>query len=98
MAIRDVKEFAHLSQEDVEALGREFRAKGVNVALGPVVGPLGRVVTGGRNWEGFAADPYLCGALAYETVQGVQEQGVITSTKVCCLFGYIRAEKEHKKK
>ncbi len=24
MAIRDVKEFAHLSQEDVEALGREF--------------------------------------------------------------------------
>ncbi len=30
----------------------EFRRKGVNVALGPVVGPLGRIATGGRNWEG----------------------------------------------
>jgi len=25
----------------------------VTVALGPVVGPLGRVALGGRNWEGF---------------------------------------------
>ncbi len=30
----------------------EFRTKGVNVALGPVIGPLGRVAEGGRNWEG----------------------------------------------
>lgn len=30
----------------------EFRTKGVNVALGPVVGPLGRIAEGGRNWEG----------------------------------------------
>ena len=63
-------------------LGGEFRAKGVNVALGPVVGPLGRVAEGGRNWEGFSNDPYLCGALAYQTVTGIQSQGVITSTKV----------------
>ena len=33
-------------------MGREFRTKGVNIALGPVVGPLGRVAEGGRNWEG----------------------------------------------
>jgi hypothetical protein len=33
-------------------MAQEFRAKGVNIALGPVVGPLGRVATGGRNWEG----------------------------------------------
>jgi len=33
-------------------MGGEFKKKGVNVLLGPVVGPLGRVVTGGRNWEG----------------------------------------------
>ena len=33
-------------------MGAEFKKKGVNVLLGPVVGPLGRVVTGGRNWEG----------------------------------------------
>jgi beta-glucosidase len=31
----------------------EFKAKGVQVALGPVVGPLGRVAVGGRNWEGL---------------------------------------------
>lgn len=28
----------------------------VNVALGPVVGPLGRVARGGRNWENYADD------------------------------------------
>lgn len=33
-------------------MGGEFRKKGVQVALGPVVGPLGRMASGGRNWEG----------------------------------------------
>lgn len=33
-------------------MGGEFKRKGVNMLLGPVVGPLGRVVEGGRNWEG----------------------------------------------
>ena len=33
-------------------MGHEFRAKGINVMLGPVVGPMGRVLTNGRNWEG----------------------------------------------
>jgi beta-glucosidase len=33
----------------------EFKAKGVQVALGPVVGPLGRIASGGRNWEGLSA-------------------------------------------
>lgn len=63
-------------------MGAEFRRKGVNLLLGPVVGPLGRVVEGGRNWEGFSTDPYLTGALAYETVIGVQSSGVGASTKV----------------
>ena len=31
----------------------EFKRKGVQVPLGPVVGPLGRIATGGRNWEGM---------------------------------------------
>ncbi|KAI1344859.1 glycoside hydrolase family 3 protein [Xylariaceae sp. FL0016] len=70
-----------LTRSRAEKMGAEFRSKGANMALGPVVGPLGRTVRGGRNWEGFAVDPYLCGALAYETVIGVQSQGVITSTK-----------------
>lgn len=36
-------------------MGAEFQRKGVNVALGPVVGPIGRIAEGGRNWEGFGA-------------------------------------------
>jgi hypothetical protein len=30
-------------------MGREFRKKGVHVALGPVVGPIGRIATGGKH-------------------------------------------------
>lgn len=60
----------------------EFKKKGVNVLLGPVVGPAWRVTLSGRNWEGFAADPYLSGSLAAQSVIGIQGQGVITSTKV----------------
>ncbi|KAH8774203.1 beta-glucosidase-related glycosidase [Hyaloscypha finlandica] len=63
------------------AMGGEFRSKGINIVLGPVVGPLGRVSQGGRNWEGFSNDPYLSGSLVFETVRGTQDNGVITSTK-----------------
>ncbi|RMZ76663.1 hypothetical protein DV738_g4783, partial [Chaetothyriales sp. CBS 135597] len=62
-------------------LGGEFRAKGVNVALGPVVGPIGRVALNGRNWEGFSTDPYLSGILSQESVIGIQSRGVIACTK-----------------
>ncbi|KAK0375432.1 beta-glucosidase [Colletotrichum limetticola] len=62
-------------------LGGEFRTKGVNVALGPAVGPLGRIARGGRNWEVFSNDPYLCGSLAAETITGIQGQGVMVSVK-----------------
>lgn len=60
----------------------EFHRKGVPVALAPaVIGPLGRVAQGGRNWEGFSNDPYLAGVLAADTVRGAQEQGVIACSK-----------------
>ncbi|KUL85045.1 hypothetical protein ZTR_07775 [Talaromyces verruculosus] len=62
-------------------MGKEFRKKGVNMILGPVVGPLGRVALGGRNWEGFSADPYLSGILVSESVKGLQSQNVATSLK-----------------
>lgn len=35
-----------------DAMGMEYYKKGINVALLPVAGPLGRVARGGRNWEG----------------------------------------------
>ncbi|KAG5773359.1 hypothetical protein H9Q73_012140 [Fusarium xylarioides] len=59
----------------------EFKAKGVNVLLGPVASPLGRVVREGGNWEGFAVDPYRSGVLTSETVTAIQKAGVIASTK-----------------
>jgi beta-glucosidase len=62
-------------------MGMEFRLKGINLLLGPTIGPMGRVVTGGRNWESFSADPYLTGQFVYETVKGIQGVGVIASTK-----------------
>ncbi|KAK5126145.1 hypothetical protein LTR85_011501 [Meristemomyces frigidus] len=63
------------------ALGEEFRGKGINVALLPSAGALGRVARGGRNWEGFSSDPYLSGAGMEAVVRGVQEQGVIAQAK-----------------
>jgi beta-glucosidase len=45
------------------------------------VGPIGRITTGGRNWEAFSVDPYLSGSLVYETIDGMQSSGVIASVK-----------------
>ncbi|KAF2101573.1 putative glycosyl hydrolase [Rhizodiscina lignyota] len=70
-------------------MGAEFKRKGVNTILGPVVGPLGRVVAGGRNWEGFTNDPYLNGMLVANTVTGAQGSGVQT-----CVKHYIGNEQE----
>ncbi|KAJ4376087.1 hypothetical protein N0V83_001368 [Neocucurbitaria cava] len=62
-------------------MGSEFRGKGAHIALGPVVGPLGRSPFGGRNWEGLSPDAYLSGELVAETVQGIQSAGVQATTK-----------------
>jgi beta-glucosidase len=70
-------------------MGREFRAKGAHVVLGPVAGPLGRSPFGGRNWEGFSPDAYLSGELVAVTVQGIQSAGVQAATK-----HYIANEQE----
>ncbi|KAG5362955.1 putative beta-glucosidase A [Yarrowia sp. B02] len=79
-----------LVHQRASALGYQSRLKGVDVFLGPVVGPIGRHATGGRNWEGFSPDPYLSGKLAYESVLGVQAEGVIATIK-----HFIGNEQEH---
>lgn len=33
-------------------MGAEHRGKGIDIQLGPAIGPLGRTPAGGRNWEG----------------------------------------------
>ncbi|KAJ6041364.1 uncharacterized protein N7446_010747 [Penicillium canescens] len=77
-----------LAYDRAKEMGREFKRKGVNVALGPVVGPLGRIARGGRNWEGFGNDPYLSGVLAGVTVRGLQE------SVIACVKHFIANEQE----
>lgn len=87
-----------LRQNRGYAIGSEFKGKGVNIALGPVAGPIGRIPAGGRNWvifpnqvvrgtkltntqEGFSPDPWLTGIGMFETVQGMQDAGVVATAK-----------------
>ncbi|RYO87722.1 hypothetical protein DL766_005008 [Monosporascus sp. MC13-8B] len=72
------------------AIGAEAKGKGVNVLLGPAAGPIGRMPTGGRNWEGFSPDPYLSGVGMAETIKGIQDSGV-----VACAKHFIANEQEH---
>ncbi|KAI0094594.1 glycoside hydrolase family 3 protein [Irpex rosettiformis] len=71
------------------AMGQEFRGKGVNIQLGPFVNIM-RAPAAGRNWEGFGGDPYLSGEAAYETITGIQSQGVQAVVK-----HFINNEQEH---
>lgn len=64
------------------AIGEEYRGKGINIALGPVAGPLGRMARGGRNWEGLSNDPFLAGAGMSAATRGIQDAGVIATAKV----------------
>ncbi|KAL2075129.1 hypothetical protein VTL71DRAFT_71 [Oculimacula yallundae] len=64
-----------------KAMGEEFRAKGAQVALSPVAGPLGRSAYAGRNWEGFSPDPYLTGVAMEETILGLQSNGLQACAK-----------------
>lgn len=45
---------------------------------------------GCRNWEGFSPDPYLAGWAMRQTVQGLQDAGIIATAK-----HYILNEQEH---
>jgi beta-glucosidase len=69
-----------LMHEVGEALGREARALGVDVLLGPAIN-IKRSPLGGRTFEYLSEDPRLTGALAVEYVRGVQSTGVGTSVK-----------------
>ncbi|KAI9677786.1 MAG: hypothetical protein M1822_008098 [Bathelium mastoideum] len=70
--------------------GAEHKAKGVNAAYAPVVGPLGRVPEGGRIWEGYSPDPYLSGVAFGQSVSGMQAGGTIAIGKHFILY-----EQEH---
>jgi beta-glucosidase len=62
-------------------MSSEFKAKGVNLQLGPGIG-LARVPTAGRNWEYLSGeDPFLGAMLVTEVIKGIQGNGVIANAK-----------------
>ncbi|KAL8716102.1 MAG: hypothetical protein Q9220_000007 [cf. Caloplaca sp. 1 TL-2023] len=64
-----------------KAHGTQAKLKGINILLGPSMGPLGRMPAGGRNWEGFGPDPVLQGIAASQEIKGIQDAGVIATAK-----------------
>ncbi len=62
-------------------IGEEAKGCGIHVMLGPAPGALGKVPHGGRNWEGFGADPYLQGVATAETIAGFIAAGVQPTAK-----------------
>ncbi len=63
-----------------DVVGKECRAKGASILLGPGVN-IARVPTCGRNFEYMGEDPYLAGEMAASYINGVQRNGVITTIK-----------------
>ena len=69
-----------LMYEVGKAQGKEFREKGVHVALAPAMN-IQRSPQGGRLWECFGDDPFLSGEAATQIIKGVQSNGVIACAK-----------------
>jgi beta-glucosidase len=63
-----------------EAIGREARSRGFNVQLAGAMN-LARDPRNGRNFEYLSEDPLLTATIAAESVNGIQQQGVISTVK-----------------
>lgn len=62
------------------ALGKDSRARGVHILLGPGAN-IYRSPLCGRNFEYFGEDPYLAGEIASNYIKGVQSQNVLACIK-----------------
>ncbi len=69
-----------LVHDVANALGRETRARGVDVLLAPTVNIV-RTPLSGRGFECFSEDPLLTARMAVAYVRGVQEAGVAATVK-----------------
>ena len=69
-----------LARESGAMVGREARARGFNVMLAGGIN-LARDPRNGRNFEYLSEDPLLSAALAAESIEGIQSEGVISTIK-----------------
>ncbi len=69
-----------LAERVGHAMGRDCRARGVHVLLGPGVN-IQRSPLSGRNFEYLGEDPYLAARTAVSFVQGLQAEGVLGTAK-----------------
>jgi beta-glucosidase len=69
-----------LARASGEMLGREARSRGFNVQLAGGVN-LARDPRNGRNFEYLSEDPVVTAALAAESINGIQSEGVISTIK-----------------
>jgi beta-glucosidase len=63
-----------------DMIGREARSRGFNVQLAGAMN-LARDPRNGRNFEYLSEDPLLTATIAAESVNGIQQQGVISTVK-----------------
>ena len=70
----------NLAYQYGKALGRDCRARNVNVILGPAVN-IYRAPMCGRNFEYMGEDPYLTSRICVGYIKGVQDQGVMATVK-----------------
>lgn len=63
-----------------ESIGKETKASGAGVILGPGVNIM-RTPLCGRNFEYYGEDPFLAGSIASSYIKGVQRQGVASCVK-----------------
>jgi beta-glucosidase len=69
-----------LAQVVGQRIGRDARARGVHILLGPGVN-IYRAPMNGRNFEYMGEDPYLAAWTAVGYIRGVQSQGVVATIK-----------------
>src|SRR5215472_2802301 len=69
-----------LARQSGGMLGREARSRGFNVQLAGGIN-LARDPRNGRNFEYLSEDPLLSAVLAAESINGIQDEGVISTIK-----------------
>jgi beta-glucosidase len=67
--------------EQGQALGAEFKGKGVNIGYAPTVQPLGRSPWDGRSGESYGPDSYLSGIMGGALAKGMSSAGVVPGAK-----------------